>query len=137
MAKTYKILMLIENGPVPFDNRVWAEAITLRDRGFQVSMIGPKGSTKYRESHICIEGMHIYRYRIPANTNKYSAYILEYSISLFMTFLLSFKVLFRHGFDMIHTANPPDMFFIIGLFYRLFGKNSSLTSTTYHQSCSR
>jgi len=122
MAKTYKILMLIENGPVPFDNRVWAEAITLRDRGFQVSMIGPKGSTKYRESHICIEGMHIYRYRIPANTNKYSAYILEYSISLFMTFLLSFKVLFRHGFDVIHTANPPDMFFIIGLFYRLFGK---------------
>ncbi len=41
---------------------------------------------------------------------------------MLMTFLLSFKVLFRHGFDVIHAANPPDMFFLIGLFYRLFGK---------------
>src|SRR5438046_3357163 len=41
---------------------------------------------------------------------------------MLMTFLLSFKVWFRHGFDVIHTANPPDLFFLIGLFYRLFGK---------------
>ena len=41
---------------------------------------------------------------------------------MFMTFLLSFKVLFLHGFDVIHAANPPDLFFMIGLFYRLFGK---------------
>src|SRR5438034_9792725 len=41
---------------------------------------------------------------------------------MLMTFLLSFKVWFRHGFDVIHTANPPDLFFVIGLFYRLFGK---------------
>ncbi len=31
-------------------------------------------------------------------------------------------VLLRHGFDVIHAANPPDLFFIIGLFYRLLGK---------------
>lgn len=122
MAKTYKVLMLIENASVPFDNRVWAEATTLRDQGFQVSMIGPKGSTRDRESCICIEGIHIYRYQLPSNSNKHAAYILEYSISMLMTFLLSFKVLFRHGFDVIHTANPPDIFFMIGLFYRLFGK---------------
>ncbi|MFL5626160.1 MAG: glycosyltransferase family 4 protein [Ktedonobacteraceae bacterium] len=39
-----------------------------------------------------------------------------------MTFWLSFKVLFRHGFDVIHASNPPDMFFMIGMFYRLLGK---------------
>src|SRR5579863_6799114 len=39
-----------------------------------------------------------------------------------MTFLMGFKVLIRHGFDVIHAANPPDMFFLIGLFYRLLGK---------------
>jgi glycosyltransferase involved in cell wall biosynthesis len=122
MAKTYKVLMLIENASVPFDNRVWAEATTLRDHGFQVTIISPKGSTRDRESHTCVEGIHLYRYQIPTNTDKYTAYILEYSISLLMTFLLSFKVLVRHGFDVIHTANPPDLFFMIGLFYRLFGK---------------
>jgi len=122
MAKTYKVLMLIENASVPFDNRVWAEATALRDHGYQVRMISPKGPERDRESHICIDGIHIYRYRLPTSSNKYAAYVLEYSISMLMTFLFSFKVWMRHGFDVIHTANPPDIFFIIGLFYRLFGK---------------
>lgn len=122
MAKTYKVLMLIENCPVPLDNRVWAEAITLRDHGFQVSIIGPKGPTQDRESYICVEDIHIYRYGLPATTSKYTSYIIEYSIAMLMTFLLSFKVLFHRGFDVVHVANPPDTLFMIGLFYRLFGK---------------
>jgi glycosyltransferase involved in cell wall biosynthesis len=122
MYKTAKILMLIENCPGPSDNRVWAEAIALRDYGFQVSIIGPKGTKEYQKSYICIEGIHIYQYRLPTSANKYITYITEYGVALLMTFLLSFKVLFRHGFDVIHTANPPDLFFLIGLFYRLFGK---------------
>ncbi|MFL5706842.1 MAG: glycosyltransferase family 4 protein [Ktedonobacteraceae bacterium] len=122
MAKTYKVLMLIENCSIPFDNRVWAEATTLRDYGFQVSIISPKGSRMDRESYICIKDIHIYRYELPTIANKYAAHILEYTVALFMTFLLSFKVLFRHGFDVIHTANPPDIFFLVGLFHRVFGK---------------
>jgi glycosyltransferase involved in cell wall biosynthesis len=39
-----------------------------------------------------------------------------------MTCWLSLKVLLSHGFDVIHAANPPDVFFILGIFYRLFGK---------------
>ena len=122
MKKTLKVLMLIENCSVPADNRVWAEATALRDHGYRVSVIGPKGITKDQEAYTYLEGIDIYRYRLPAYNNKYAAYILEYSISLFMTFLLSVRVWFRHGFDVIHTANPPDIFFIIALFYRLFGK---------------
>lgn len=122
MARVNKILMLVENVPAPEDRRVWPEAIALRDHGFQVSIISPKGSTKYREPYICIENIHIYRYQLPKTGNRYLAYIVEYAIALLMTFWLSLKVMFRHGFDVIHTANPPDIFFIIGLFYRLFGK---------------
>ena len=122
MAKAHRILMLVENGFVPLDKRIWIEATTLHDAGFQVSIICPKGSTMYREPYTCLQGIHIYRYYVPTTTNKYTAYILEYSIAMLMTFLLSVKVLVRHGFDVIHVANPPDLFFIIGLFYRLFGK---------------
>jgi len=50
MATIRKILMLVENLPVPADSRVWAETTTLRDQGFQVSIICPKGSSQYRES---------------------------------------------------------------------------------------
>ncbi len=122
MAKTHKILMLVENHPVPPDNRVWAEAIALRDAGFLVSIIGPKGSIRNRESYICIDGIHIYRYHLPETTDKWTSYITEYFISMVMIFYLCFVVLFRHGFDVIHVANPPDTFFLIGLFFRLFGK---------------
>jgi glycosyltransferase involved in cell wall biosynthesis len=122
MPKANKVLMIIENEPVPPDGRVWSEAIALRDNGYQVCIISPKGTTGFRESYICIEGIHIYRYSIPTIGSKYVAFIVEYGIALFMTFLLSIKVLFRHGFDVIHAANPPDLFFMIGLFYRPLGK---------------
>jgi glycosyltransferase involved in cell wall biosynthesis len=59
---------------------------------------------------------------MPNSGHTYSAYVREYSVALFMTFLLSVKVLGRHGFDVIHAANPPDIFFPIGLVYRLLGK---------------
>src|SRR5436305_1590983 len=122
MDGSRKVLMIVENMPVPADPRVWAEATTLQAHGFQVSIICPKGSTHQSESHICIDNIDIYRYKLPVDVNKHTAYIAEYGIALLKTFYLSFKVLFRRGFDVIHAANPPDLFFIIGLFYRLLGK---------------
>lgn len=122
MAKIRKVLMLVENTSAPADHRVWPEAIVLRDNGYQVSVISPKGSEDQRESYICIDNIHVYRYHLPVIEHGYIGYIVEYVVSLLMTFCLSWKVLFQRGFDVIHTANPPDTFFLIGLFYRLLGK---------------
>lgn len=122
MNQVHKVLLLVENGSVPMDNRVWAEALTLREHGFQVSIIGPKGTKLDQEPYVCLDGIHIYRYWLPSNNSKYTAYALEYGVAMVMTLLLSFKVLLRHGFDVIHVANPPDTYFLIGLFYRLLGK---------------
>jgi glycosyltransferase involved in cell wall biosynthesis len=122
MERKGKLLMLVENLPVPTDPRVWSEAITLRNHGFKVSIICPKGANQCQESYICIDNIHIYRYRLPIAVNKPFAYITEYNLALIKTFWLSLRVLFLHGFDIIHAANPPDLYFLIGLFYRLFGK---------------
>jgi glycosyltransferase involved in cell wall biosynthesis len=121
MRTTHKVLMLVENLSVPTDPRVWREARTLRHYGFEVSIICPKGETRDQESYTCIEDIYIYRYRLPTATGKPSDYLKEYGVAMLMTFWLSLKVWFRHGFDIIHAANPPDTFFFIGLFYRLFG----------------
>jgi glycosyltransferase involved in cell wall biosynthesis len=122
MAKIRKVLMLVENTSAPADHRVWPEAIVLRDNGFQVSVISPKGSEDHRESYICIDDIHVYRYHLPVIEHKYIGYVVEYAVSLVMTFCLSWKVLFQRGFDVLHTANPPDIYFLIALFYRLLGK---------------
>ncbi len=115
--------MLVENCPAPLDKRIWTEATALRDAGFQVSIICPKEPTMNRESYTCLNGIYIYRYHFPKKiSSKCNSYIWEYSIAMLMTFVLSVKVLVLHGFDVIHAANPPDLFFMIGLFYQFFGK---------------
>lgn len=122
MPQLYRVLMVVENCPAPQDHRVWPEAKVLRDHGYHVSIISPKGITDQRESYICIDDIHIYRYHLPAIEQKYIGHIVEFSVALLMTFWLSLKVLFQRGFDVIHVANPPDIFFILGLLYRLLGK---------------
>ena len=122
MSAPGKVLMVIENCPVPADSRVWAEATALHEQGFEVCVIGPQGEGYDREAYLCLEGVHLYRYRLPASANKYLAYFLEYGVSIVKTWWLSLRVLRKHGFDVIHAANPPDTFFFLAWFYRLLGK---------------
>ena len=59
-----KILIVVENLPVPFDRRVWQEATTLRAAGAVVSVICPKGKG-YQADYEEIDGIHIYRHSLP------------------------------------------------------------------------
>lgn len=121
MPQTQNVLMIVENRPAPADARVWPEALALRDQGFEVSVISPKGAGEYQESYCRLDGINIYRYALPTG-NSVLAYFAEYSIAFIMTLWLSLKVWRRHGIDIIHTANPPDIFFPMAWFFRLLGK---------------
>jgi len=116
-----RVLILVENLPSPFDRRVWQEAGALRDAGYAVSIICPTGPgcEKKFES---IEAIDIWRYGLPTEGAGAFGYLLEYAAALFFSFVLSVRVLFGRGFDVIHACNPPDLFFLIGGFYKLFGK---------------
>lgn len=116
-----KVLIIVENLPVPFDRRVWQEATTLRRAGYGVSIICPtgKGFERRRET---LRDVHIYRYRLPLEAEGLAGYVIEYGAALIAQFYLSCRVLFERGFDAIHACNPPDNIFLIGAFFRLFGK---------------
>ncbi len=114
--------MVVENRPVPTDVRVWAEAKALREQGFEVCVISPKSSGNNHASYECLQGIHLYAYHLPSYTNSCLAYLLEYSLSMLQTWWLSLRILHRHGFDVIHAANPPDTFFFLHWFYCLLGK---------------
>ncbi|HET7671794.1 MAG TPA: glycosyltransferase family 4 protein, partial [Burkholderiales bacterium] len=121
MSKSKRVLILVENLPSPFDRRVWQEACALRDAGYTVSIICPTGRG-CEEKFVALDGIHIWRYDLPTEADGALGYAIEYSAALFWTFLLSLRVLFTRGFDAIHACNPPDLFFLIGGFYKLFGK---------------
>jgi glycosyltransferase involved in cell wall biosynthesis len=116
-----RVLILVENLPSPFDRRVWQEANALRDAGYTVSIICPTGKG-YEKKYEVIDDIHIWRYRLPTEAEGALGYLLEYSSALFWTFLLSWKVFFTRGFDVIHACNPPDLFFLIGGVFKLFGR---------------
>lgn len=116
-----RVLIIVENLPVPFDRRVWSEATTLVKAGYAVSVICPKGKGA-TASHEVIDGVHIYRHPLPLEAEGALGYALEYGAALFWEFLLSLKVAWQRGFDVIHACNPPDTIFLIGGFYRLLGK---------------
>jgi len=114
-----RILIIVENLPLPFDRRVWQEANTLRDEGYTVSIICPIGRG-YEKRYEEINGIHIYRHPLPVEGSGALGYFFEYSAALFWEFLLAFRVLRDQGFDVIQACNPPDDIFIIGLFFKLF-----------------
>jgi glycosyltransferase involved in cell wall biosynthesis len=117
-----RILIIVENLPVPFDRRVWAEAESLHRAGYEVSVICPRGP--FAESPFeLIDGIQIHRHPLPIQAKGKLAYLAEYSSALFWEFAYSLKVTWGSGFDVIHACNPPDLIFLIGAFYKyLFGK---------------
>ena len=116
-----RVLILVENLPSPFDRRVWQEATTLRDAGYRVSIICPTGKG-YEKRYEAIDGIDIWRYPLPAEAEGTLGHAVEYFAALSWTFVLSLKIFFARGFDVIHACNPPDLFFLIGNFFKLFGK---------------
>ena len=114
-----KILFIVENLPSPFDRRVWQEATTLVQNGYEVSIICPTGKG-YEKKYEIIDNIHIYRHSLPLEADGALGYALEYGAALFWEFYLAFKVLFTRGFDAIHACNPPDLIFIVGGFFKFF-----------------
>lgn len=114
------ILIIVENLPLPFDRRVWQEANTLKSQGAEVSVICPK-MKGYTKNYELINGIHIYRHRLPLEGNGVFGYLAEYSTALFFEFFLSLKIFFRKRFQVIQGCNPPDLIFLVALFYKIFG----------------
>lgn len=120
-GKQRRVLFIVENLPSPFDRRVWQEATTLQQNGYEVSIICPVGKG-YESKYEVIDKIHIYRHSLPLEAEGALGYLVEYSTALFWEFFLAWKVLLTRGFDAIHACNPPDNIFLVGGFFKLFGK---------------
>jgi glycosyltransferase involved in cell wall biosynthesis len=113
------VCIVVENLPVPLDRRVWKEACALRDAGYRVSVICPKGQG-YAESYQLLDGIEIYRHRA-WEASGVLGYILEYSTALFSELLLTARVYWRTRFRILQACNPPDTIFLIALLYKILG----------------
>jgi glycosyltransferase involved in cell wall biosynthesis len=113
------VLIIVENLPVPFDRRVWMEARTLREAGYEVAVICPtgKGYEALREE---IARIQIYRHALPAEKPGWSGYFREYAVALFAEWRLARQAWRDRRFNVIHACNPPDLIFLVGWWFKLF-----------------
>ena len=117
---TRKVLIIVENLPVPFDTRVWKEARALREHGYEVTVLCPRGKGFVKGREI-LEDIDIYRHPMPPEGNSPLGYVVEYSCALFWEFLFAWWIFLTRGFDVIQGCNPPDDVFLVALPFRVFG----------------
>jgi glycosyltransferase involved in cell wall biosynthesis len=115
-----KILIIVENLPVPFDGRVWKEASSLREKGYDVTVLCPRGKGYEKRCEI-IDGTRIYRHPLPKEGNSIWGYVREYGSALLWEFVYTIWIYIRHGFHVIQGCNPPDDIFVIALPFKLLG----------------
>jgi len=120
-ASAGRVLIVVQNLPVPFDRSVWLEATTLARAGYRVSVICPKAKG-FNASHEVLEDVEIFRYPLPIDAGSKAGFVLEFAWCFIATALLSLRIaLFGRGFDVLHACNPPETYWLLGRFWRLFG----------------
>lgn len=115
-----RVLILVENLPVPLDRRAWQEARALHAAGWDVTVISPKGAGDMAQTRDRIDGITVLRYPQRA-ARGLRGYLFEYGPSIL--FSAAFALYARtHGrFDVVHGCNPPDLFWLFGAAARLEG----------------
>lgn len=121
-SKACRILMLIENTSFPWDRRMRHEAEALQQAGYQVRVICPRGEDHDQKWFEAIHGIRVYRYPMPVQASRGLEYLVEYGWGFLCTVILTLLVWIRDGFDVVHSANPPDMFFLLAWPFKLLGK---------------
>jgi glycosyltransferase involved in cell wall biosynthesis len=113
-----RALILVENLSVPFDRRVWQESTALRDAGWEVHVICPMGTHRDTEAEVVVDGIAIHRYPLSAATGGPLGFVDEYGRALWHTLRLARRV---GRVDVVHACNPPDLFFLVGGLFKLWG----------------
>lgn len=111
-----RVLIIVQNLPVPFDRRVWLECQALVAVGYQVSVVCPKG--KCDPSHEVIDTVELYKYRPYAPGGSKASFIAEYAYSFLATAWLTLKSRRKGRFAVMQACNPPDIFWPIALVLR-------------------
>jgi glycosyltransferase involved in cell wall biosynthesis len=111
-----RILIIVQNLPVPFDRRVWLECQALVSAGYQVSVVCPQGRGEPR--YQVIDSVRLYKYRPYAPGGSKVSFIAEYVYSFLATAWGLLRARRSGRFAVIQACNPPDIFWPLALAFR-------------------
>jgi glycosyltransferase involved in cell wall biosynthesis len=111
-----RVLIIVQNLPVPFDRRVWLECQALTSAGYQVAVVCPKG--KGDPSYEVAAGVELYKYRPYAPGGSKFSFVAEYAYSFLATAWMTLKARRSGRFAVIQACNPPDIFWPLAAAFR-------------------
>jgi glycosyltransferase involved in cell wall biosynthesis len=111
-----RILIIVQNLPVPFDRRVWLECQALTSAGYRVAVVCPKGNGD--PSYEVVDGVELYKYRPYAPGGSKFSFVAEYVYSFLATAWASLKARRSGRFAAIQACNPPDIFWPLAVAFR-------------------
>ena len=111
-----RILIIVQNLPVPFDRRVWLECQALTSAGYQVAVVCPKG--RGEPAYQVIDSVELYKYRPYAPGGSKVSFIAEYAYSFLATAWGMLRARRSGRFAVIQACNPPDIFWPLALAFR-------------------
>ncbi|HXT92905.1 MAG TPA: glycosyltransferase family 4 protein [Trebonia sp.] len=116
LSKATRVLIIVQNLPVPFDRRVWLECQALVAAGYQVAVVCPKG--KGEPGYAVIDTVELYKYRPYAPGGSKVGFIVEYAYSFLATAWQVVRARRKGRFAVLQACNPPDIFWPIALILR-------------------
>jgi glycosyltransferase involved in cell wall biosynthesis len=125
------VLILVQNLPVPFDRRVWQEALALTGAGYEVHVVCP-ATKEHPQRRETLSGVRIYRYSPGPEARRSSAYLAEYLIAIAAQLRIALSIRLRHRLEIVHICNPPDLLFLVAL--PLMALGASL-AYDHHDAC--
>ncbi len=115
-----RVVIVVQNLPVPFDRRVWLEATTLVAAGYEVTCICPTGKGHDARFEV-IEGVRIHRYPLPVDASGPLGFVVEFAWCFLRTSGKLGRELATRGVDVLHVCNPPETYFPLGWLVKAMG----------------
>jgi glycosyltransferase involved in cell wall biosynthesis len=117
-----RILIIVQNLPVPFDRRVWLECQALTSAGYQVSVVCPKGDGD--PSFHVVDSVRLYKYRPYAPGGGKAGFVTEYAYSFAATAWMTLRARRSGRFAVLQACNPPDIFWPLAMILRLIDRTT-------------
>jgi glycosyltransferase involved in cell wall biosynthesis len=111
-----RVLIIVQNLPVPFDRRVWLECQALVSAGYRVAVVCPKG--RGDPAYEVVDSVELYKYRPYAPGGSKFSFVAEYAYSFLATAWATLKARRSGRFAVIQACNPPDIFWPLARVFR-------------------
>jgi glycosyltransferase involved in cell wall biosynthesis len=108
---------MVENVALARDHRLRKHAAALVEAGMRVTVI-----CRRDPGNRAVPGVRVLDYPAPAEGTGKLGFVREYLYSLLMAAVLTVRVLFTGGVDVVQMSSTPDVYFVLGVPLKLFGR---------------